>query len=508
MRKYALILLLALLTLLPLTASADSFTFGSIYAEVEIPSDYIVLTPDNLAYHPEWIERLGTTAEAMLSDFKSRGVLAQAWTKNSDGCIEITAVRDDLANEYFDLDQQTAAIRTTYKNNHTNGTYFSGLGYKFSSADWTASSKKYGRFLELKYTRTTVSGTTQGYMRRTIRNGYTITLDYQAVGRDAKSADSKALDAVLKNFNFTTNLPKPPDVTSNLVFTDKPPRETNTGKFSVKGKGDSGLHIIGVVMRMSDPEPTVIETDIGRNGKFSLDVKLPSEGVWLMTLTVEKAGVVTEEIFFETTTYQKNLLPVNLNDDLPTLISSDTLTLSGTTLGQTTVQCLVNGTKTFDKQIRTNNSGKFNFKIDTKVEGDYTVTLVFTKKGYETRRMQTTASRAFSEEDLKDGYRKEAVKPAYSTLKNKLTGYTGKVMHYDLYCVRIEQSGDQWLIYMAMKKTKTGYKNLVVVTSDTAPSFVEDAKVHMYGRCTGAYEVMADTGITTYPSFELLFWGN
>ena len=507
MRKYALILLLTLLALLPVSACADTLTFNSIHAEVTIPDGYIILMPDNLEFHPEWIERLGTTADAMLADYQARGVLMQAWATEGDACLELTAVRDDLAQQYFDLDQQEASVRTTYKNNHTNGTYFSSLGYKFSSAEWKNVASRYGRVLQLKYTRTTAAGETQGYMRRTIRNGYTVTLDYQAVGRSSTSADSKALDSIMNTFSFTTSLPKPPEVAADLVFTSKPPAETNTGKFTVKGTGDAGLHIIGVVMRMSDPDPIILETDVNKKGNFSLDVALPREGVWLMTLTVENQGVVTEEVFFDTTTYQKSLLPVNLNQELPTTLTADTLTISGTTMGQTSIQCLVEGPTTFNKQVRTNNSGGFSFKINTKTEGEYTITLVFTKKDYSTRRLQTVATRILTEEDVKNGYRNEAIKPAYSTLTSKLSGYTGKIMHYDLYCVSIEQSGDEWLVYMAMDKKKSGYKNIVVVVTEEVPPFVADSQVHMYGRCTGPYEVTSDSGTTTYPSFDLLFWG-
>ena len=506
MRKYALILLFTLLALLPLCAHAETYTFDAIHAEVDIPEDYIVLTPDNLVYHPEWLERLGTNEEAAEADFRERGVLLQAWTESGDSCLEITAVKDELATEYFDLDQQTTATRGTYLNNHKNGAYYGSLGYKFTSAEWKNVANRYGRMLQLRYTRTTAAGSVQGYMRRTIRNGYTVTLDYQAVGRDSKTADSRALDTIMSTFRFTTSLPKPPEVANDLVFTDTPPAETNTGKFTVKGTGDAGLHIIAVALRMSDADPMIIETDVSKNGKFSFDVQLPKEGVWLMTLTVENGGVTTEEVIFNTTVYQRKLLPVNLNGELPTALTADTLTISGTTEKQTTVQCIVDGV--YDKQIRTNNSGGFSFKIPTATEGDYTITLIFSKKGYETRRLQTVATRAYTEEDIRNGYRAEAVKPAYSTLTSKLAGYTGKVCHYDLYCVSIEQVGDEWLMYMAMTQNKSGYKNMVVVMADEAPSFVEGAQVHMYGRCTGAYEIENEDGSgAKYPAFDLLFWG-
>lgn len=506
MRKYVPFLLLLLL-LAPLTvASAAVYDFSDIYAQVDIPEDYILLTRDNLDLHPEWIARLGYTQETLLEDFQERGVLFQAWTREGDGCIELTAVKDALAEEYFDLDQQTAATRTTYRNNHTNGTYFGDQGYKFTAAEWRNVANRYGRFLELRYTHTTAAGSTQGYMRRTIRNGYTITLDYQAVGRESTKADSRALDTLMDTWTFTTTLAKPPEVAANLTFTQTPPSETNTGKFSVKGSGDAGLHIIGVVMRMSDPEPMMIETDIAKNGKFALDVQLPKEGVWLMTLTVLNGDTVTEEIYFDVTTYNKTLLPVNLDEPLPTTLDGNTLTISGQTLGQTTVICNVEGV--YNKQVKTNNSGKFSFKISTAQEGEYQISLSFSKKNFDYRQFTATATRTFTEEDLRNQYREEAVKPAYSTLTQKLTGYTGRILHYDLYCVSIEPSGDQWLIRMAMNKSaKSGYRNILIVMADEAPPFVEDTQTHVYGRCTGPYEVIEEGESTTYPSMELLFWG-
>lgn len=503
MRKYVLLLLLLTLCLAPLSiACAESFTFDTIFATCEIPEEYIVLTPDNLALHPEWVEKIAASQDALAEDFAERGVLLQAWTKEADACLEITAVKDALAQEYFDLDQQSTATRTAYSAGHTDGSYFGALGYKFTSATWKKTTR-YGRFLQLRYSRDNAAGNVEGYMRRTIRNGYTITLDYQAVGRDAKTADNSALDKIMSTWSFTTTLPKPPEYAADLVFTAKPPMETNTGKFTVKGTGDAGLHIIGVVMRMSDPDPIILDTYVAKNGKFSLDVELPQEGVWLMTLTVENGDVVTEEVVFDTTLYQKNLLPVNLDEPLPTVLTGDTLTISGTTVKQTTVQCLVDGV--YSKQVKTNNSGEFSFKIPTENEGDYQIVLVFTKKNYNSRRMTTTANRTFTEADIRADIIEQAVKPAYSTLTSKLSGYTGRYMHYNLYAVSIEQSGDQWLIFMAMTKKKAGYRDIVVVTSDKAPDFVVDAQVHLYLRCTGPYEVVSDDGTTTYPSFELMF---
>lgn len=68
-----------------------------------------------------------------------------------------------------------------YRANHSNGTYCGALGYKFESCEWKNFGTEQGRFLMLKYTLREGGQARRGLWRRTIRNGYTITLDMQVV---------------------------------------------------------------------------------------------------------------------------------------------------------------------------------------------------------------------------------------------------------------------------------------------------------------------------------------
>lgn len=506
MRKIFFVLTFVLCMLLCLSASAATYTFEDIYATCELSDDYIVLTPDNLAYHPEWLANKGTTEEAMLVDYEARGVLLQAWNLAGDVCVEITAVQDDMAKSLFDVDQQTSDTRKSYRIGHSNGTIDPDLGYDITNAEWS-NTKTRGRFLMMKYNYE--ANNQKGYLRRTIRNGFTISVDYQVFGRKTNANDSKAIDKIMKSFAFTQTLPKPADAVPNLFFESTPPSETSTGKFSVDGTGEPGLKIIAVLMRMSSPDPMTIEETVNKSGKFSIDVKLPKEGVWLMTLTVLNGDTVTEEVFFETTTYQTGLLSIDLDQEIPTELTEDTLTISGKTVKQTSVQCIVDGPATFTKQVRTNNSGKFSFKIPTDKEGEYVITLVFEKKNYDPRRIQTVATRTLTEADIRADIREQGDKthPAYTTLNDKLKGYTGRVMGYNLYVKSVEQSGNEWITFMAMRKTKSGaYRDIVAVMSVEKPEFTEGSKVRIYATCTGGYEVQGEDKTTTYPAFDLLFW--
>ena len=164
------------------------------------------------------------------------------------------------------------------------------------------------------------------------------------------------------------------------------------------------------------------------------------------------------------------------------------------------------GATVYDKQIRTNGTGKFTFKINTSVQADYDITLVFTKKNYITRRLNSTAKRELTEEDVRNQIRSNAVKPAYTTLVKKLDGYVGRTMVYTVYITDIQQVGDEWVIFAAMKQTKKGYSNMLVITAEEQPAFEVGTQQKMYGTCIGTYQVQSEEDLTSYPSFDLLFW--
>ena len=68
MKKQMLFALLVVLgVFLCAAASAQTFTFDEIHATCEVSDDYILLTPDNLVEHPEWVSNQGTTVEALLA---------------------------------------------------------------------------------------------------------------------------------------------------------------------------------------------------------------------------------------------------------------------------------------------------------------------------------------------------------------------------------------------------------------------------------------------------------
>lgn len=505
MRKILFAILCIACLLLPAAALADAFTFAEQGAKCEVSaSTYTIITPDNVAAQTNWLSEHNTTADELLADFTQRGVLLQAWAKSGDACLEITAVQDAYGEQYYDVNKVTEDERKNYRLGHSSDKTgeWRAQGYDYTSAQW----KKYDgyRFLQLEYSRTVNGETYRGYARKTICNGWHIHVDYQVHGRGLKNADNSALEAVMKTWEFFEVSARPATSATRVIFTATPPAETNTGKFTVAGTGSSGLKVIGVLARMSSSDVHRFETEIDNKGKFELDVTLPKEGFWLMTYTVMGGDTIVEEGYFDGITYDNTLLTVSLNTELPEtmVLTGNSLVISGKTIKQTKVQCYVDGR--YEKSITTNNSGNFSFTIDTKEEGLYNITLVFQKKGYDSRRFRCEAVREFTAEDLRESIRESAVKPAYKTLNSKLASYMGQYMVYTLHVQSVEEAPNGYLTFAGMTKTKSGvYKEMVVVRSTDEPSYTAGQSAKMYLKCIGTYEVVGDEGTETYPYFDL-----
>ena len=510
MRKIILSLLFILCMLLPAAALADSFTFAEQGAACAIPDGkYTVLTPDNLESKAAWLEKNNKTAEDLRTDFAQRNVLLQAWSSSGDVCVEITAVQDHYAQQYYDINKVSTDDRKDYRIGHSSDKTgeWRDQGYDYTSAEWQTY-KYAGRFLQLQYTRTNGGASYRGIARKTVRNGWHFHVDYQVYGRKPTKTDTNALEAIMTSWEFLEVTPRPADGTGKVgkvIFTSTPPQETNTGKFTVAGTGSSGLKVIGVVMRRSSSEVHRFEADIDQKGKFTMAVQLPKEGLWTMTYTVFNGEEVVEEGAFDPITYNDTLLSVRLNTELPSTmtLTGNSLTISGTTLKNTKIQCIVDGRyqKTIEKS-----SGTFSFTIDTSAEGIYNITLVFEKKGYDARRFRCEATRVFTDADRLLSIEDEAIKPSYTNLKKKIDSYKGRYMVYTLNIKEVIPTSTGYLTFAGMTKTKSGvYKEVVAIRTTEEPAWRAGTAVQMYLKCIGMYDVVGDDGTDSYPYFDLQF---
>ena len=495
---------------------------------------YIVLTPENLDQHPDLLRNLNKTKEELLADWEARGVQLQAWTKKMDTCLEVVVIQDEESEQFYDLERQTRQVRNEYLNLHrTSNKKYIQMGYSFMDLKWKKQ-KLGGNFLTFEYKRVTETGLCRGLMRKTVRNGWTIILDYQVFDRLPRKSDTDYLNRIANTVEFEVVEPKPVDVAPSpsadgteeaqvqtvvsgtasglLKITVPPPVETNTETFTIEGTTTPGAHLIGVAMRWSASTPLKFTTDATKAGNFKLKVTLPDEGVWLVTLNLEVNGAIVAEEVFDTTTFSRTVLPVTLTQEVPEKLTTNELVISGTTSKGVDIQCIVTNTAApdhpFDNTVRTNGTGNFKFKVPTAAEGTYDITLVFSKKNYNTRRLTYTAVRTLTEQEKQAKSTAKAIHPGYAALNKKLETYIGQIMVYKVWIVDVakNEGSDEWTITAALKNSsKKGYSDFLIFDASQDPSLMTDTQVKIYGICIGSYPIQSEEGDTSYPRFEYLY---
>lgn len=506
-RLAAIFALLACLCLCAV-ATGEIYVMDEICASVDIPSTFpIVLRPSYLDSFASWLESNGKDRDEVSRDMSARGVLLQCWNEEGDLCLEITAVQDDSIGLIFDVNEQSTEVRQSYRLGHYPRN--EREGYEFTSAEWKNTDE--GRFLVLPYKRKDMGETLyRGNMRRTIRNGFEVTLDMQVHGRSATGKDNTALNKIWDTFHFEQILPMSATASAQINITQEPPEETNQASFSLEGTAAPGVKLTGVVMGLNYPTPIVNEVTVGSNGKFKMDVTLPKQGVYLMTVTGENQGEDVVELAYPVT-YSSTLLPVNIQGTVPTVLENDTLTIAGTTEPYADIQVFLNAEPLQTK--RASSKGAFSLKFELEEEGQYEITLIVSRKNLADRRITYSVTRKWSEEDMLNQFKKTAVKPGYSTLISKMEGYEGRVMGYKAYFISASESGGEWMIQMALTRKKGVYSDLILVTSKEEPELTEGQRVMMYGSCAGMTVSIGDgengeqeDETTSYPCFELLMF--
>ncbi len=502
MRKAVPLLIALGLLLLCAPAAAESFVFDDIYGSMEVPDTYVVLTEKNLQNYADWLEAQGTSQEETANDFIKRGVLLQAWSDDGTARFELRAIQTDETQRLFDINEQSTEVRGQYRTSHYPRNEYEG--YEFSSSEWKNTEN--GRFLVLKYIRRDNGEILyRGFMRRTVRNGYQIDFDMQIYNRSATNKDNSALNKIWESFRFVEVLPLPPAASAKINITDAPPEETNDQSFSIDGYAAEGVKLTAVVMGLSYPDPVVSDVTVGKNGKFSLPIKLPREGVFLITVTGEYQGEDVVELAYPVT-YQRTLLTVNFTVKPGDTVTQDSVQFSGRGEPGATIQIFVNGEAAGTKRVTT--AGKFAVAVEAKEEGSYEVALAFSKRGLADRRFTFTFTRRWSDDDMMKYLKKQAIKPAYKKLVSNMQAYEGRIMGYSAYVVSVSESGGEYVITMALNRKNGKYSNYILVTSSEQPSFAEGEKATMYGTCEGMSLSSGDDGANaqgeSYPCFDLL----
>lgn len=500
MRKMLLLAGLLLVLLLP-SALAETYTFNDAQFSIQLDtSDYDkVLTPYNLANNREWIELQGDDYDITVATFQNEGILLKAYDNKNSRILVITALNNWDAQMYFDLNEQDDDMRKEFRQSHTNGTAYGVLGYSYTKAAW----KKYGndvnRFLHTAYSlRENGQLSCTGFQRRTIRNGYTITLDMQVYDGKANSKDEAALEEVMKSLRFTRILPMP-DLPIKLNFTSPPPQETSDATFTVKGVSAKKASITATVMSFGSSSALTYTDTASSSGAFSFKVQLPSQGVYTITVTAEKEGCVAAQRMFSTT-FQKGILAVQL-DTAPGEYLGDETLISGSTEKGATTQVSVTGPIDFTKSVT---SQDFSFRLDTSAEGKYTIILKVTKKGMNERLFTFSAIRTYTDTERTAKLKTEAKSYSYQNLSKAVN--KGRLVQLEGYVAEVSPKTGEWLVKFALSKSGENYKEICYVIFTEDPAVSPGDFGTLYGTAAQTYSVMTEGGsISMFPRIEGYF---
>lgn len=530
MRKTFLLILVLLLTLVCAGASAANTEYSlgdGISGKVSMNEDtYIVLTPDNLSSHPETISKIGKTREELQQDFTDRGVILQAWSKDYKTCIDISVIQDEDSAKYLDLEAVNNAVRRQYLKELLAA--YKDRGYNVSDSEIKLHAKS-GHFMVFTYKD---SDGQRGIMRKTVRNGYSLIMDYRVYDRKPSRTDSDKGRKIINTIVIDKKDPVPaavaasqysigqeatptdlaavvPDGASGaLTITKYPPAQTNDGVFTVEGTAYPGSEVIIVAMNMSG-KPSTFTSTATKAGKFKTKVKLESEGNYNLGINMYIDNVkVPPDLILPSLTFKKSLLPIQWDTPVPEEVVTDELVISGVTVKGVTIQCIVSdgGKSTYDHTVKTNGTGKFKFKIPTAVEGEYDITVVFSKKSLNTERQTFKTKRTLSAQAKQAGTASKAIHPAYNLLTKKINSYINKTMVYTVYIVKVEKTGEQWYITAALKQSKGKYSQFLNYCAEEDPKVNPGDKVKIYGVCKGPYITTSEEeGSDGYPDFDLLY---
>ena len=527
-----LILVLLLAALCACAAAANEYPLESISGRITVNEDrYIVLTPGNLSDHPDLLADIGKTAEELQADWAERGVQLQAWQKDKKVCIEVSVVQDDDSARYYDLKAVDNGTRGTYYKEQK--TRAAEQGYIINDSDHKLYSKS-GYYFVFEYLLKSDEGQSRGIIRKNIRNGYTLIVDYQKKdGTKLSKTDKDRSNAFMNGIVIDDIAPAATDGTITVQTTDSgedtpavaagvsgtlsvtvpPPKETNDGVFTVEGTAYPGSEVILVGMRWASSTGDAAQrytATATKAGTFKIKVTLPEEGLYQFTINMcldSSQQPVADAVINDQTTYSQTLLPLNLDAEIPETLTSDELVISGTTVKNVTIQCIVtNGVTTFDKTVKTNGTGKFKFKVPTSQEGEYNIVLSLSKKGLNSKRLTWTATRSLTAEDNRSRTISGARKISYANLTKKLDSYIGSTLVYEAHIVDVKEVGDEWIITAALKLNKGEYSNLLVYMAAEDPGLAPGAKVKLYGTCVGAYQEQSEEGDVSYPGFDFLYF--
>lgn len=464
---------------------ADSYTFkdAALHIDVSEKEYEHVITKENIERFHDYLDSINSSVEEYKKKFEDENIILRAIDTKKNRVLSLYAVKDSESERYFDINEQTKETRASYRKLHGSGDLKRAEGYVFNHVDWKRFPKKMDRWLMLRYDyKPDGKVLSRGYQRKTIRNGYTITLELDInSSRSLTGADNSAMNRAFKGLRFEEifSLPALPVIFNE---TKTAPAMTTEPKVVLTGKTAPEATLRAAVVSFTTNQNQVIETKAKKNGAYKLEIKFPSEDLYLVTLTVEKEGSIPFEKQYSIT-YGKGKIAVNIETFLPENLNRDSYTISG--MAEKGVEALLSVNNKVERK-KVGAKGTFSFTIDTSKEGDYNVILTFSKKNFEAKTYRFSSKRVIDAEERQAKILKSAMEVDYAKLIRNIDKYDGKILSYEGYVLSVKETQNEWLTIISLDAPETTDKRILVVSGGANPGVNVGDKVIIYGQLVGS----------------------
>lgn len=495
-----LALAVLLLALSAASACAQTITMEDIYVAFNYPDSWFVVSPQLALVYAPVLEDAGIDAEALSIEMTQQGVASRAYNADFSECLSILTLSDDLSGEIFDMKQVTEAQRKTMRSRAQNNQLFETTGLRTQDLEWQIEGGVY--YLYIHYTKTfgdQIVGRGVRYM--TVRNGMYVVLDWQISGRRFTNRDLNAFRKRIADLTVLETITEP--VRSVKLLTEIP-TETSSGTFQITGTATANAGLVVETPNGAGGMETLSVGKAGSNGKFTLNVSLSEEGAYDITLTATSEGMNASSVSGQIV-YDGKTLPVSIGG-VPEdgVVTTDTVKITGQTLAGVQIQLVTPYGMT---KKRANNDGSFSFELTTKEADDYDYTVICTKDGYDTRRVQFTLTRVVTDMQERERIKATAEKISYKNLQGARSQDQGKVMCLYGPVTQIDQGGANTYIRMDFNKGADGvwFNPVVIVTTEETGVKVGDMLTAVV-TVSGTFEEQDDKGnAVAVPRFELMF---
>lgn len=471
-----------MLCLFAVPCLAQEIVMDDIFATMEFPDTWLVLSPQTLSVYEPLLSEAGFDASGMRDRYESDGIVVEAWDEEYKQSMRVMVTTDERSATLFDItratDTQLRSLRTYYETKSN----FTATAYRYQDVAWQTH-PQYGRFLFLRYNLVDENKNIveRGVRYFTIRNGMNYFIDWTIPDRRFTNKDLAAFKETLASFGFTALLDAPP---LEIPLTADIPAEVSSAQVTLTGT-TLGNAALSIFLSDGESEGEVISVGTAQpNGTFSIFFDLPAEGTYQVAL-VASAPDYADNTLRQTLVFQASLLRVSIDRWPDDPWQEDTFTLTGETLAGASLQLIT------DKGVVTKkvgNNGRFTFELNTPTEGTYTYTLVVNKGKYTQRRFPFTINRVFTDTEALTRIKKQATTINYNDLKKKLSDHTGKVMRLSGQVADIsEGEGVVFIRLMLHRDTKGVWTRPVIIACEELPAVTLGQRATLYGYVDIAY---------------------